>query len=130
MGNLKETIMSNAPIVCKDGFPQPGKRRRLRSNRRWITHESVAAARANPGFPVLLNGGQLVDKAYERVLRDQAHQNPGIKFKWIFKEDRIETDTPSGKPSFSQMGEAYILCKIDEKNVAKRNKKARVSEER
>ena len=46
MGNIKETIMSNAPIVCKDGFPQPGKRRRLRSNRRWVTNESLEAGKA------------------------------------------------------------------------------------
>lgn len=115
----------NTELQIFDALPAPAPRK-IREGRKYLTTAAVATAKENPGKPVLLRGGHLVDEVYELMIRLQA-QKLGDDFRtdWVFQEDKTNEETPSGKPSYARKGWIFLTYTADssEAEPAKPKKK-------
>lgn len=90
-----------------DAKPAPAIETRS-SGPKYITDEAVGFCMQNPGKFVLLGDGHLVDKAYFPSLELQAYKTQvGLRVEFVLQKKEMNTDTTSGKPSYSYKGHVY-----------------------
>ncbi|MGO4488246.1 hypothetical protein [Microbacterium sp. 2RAF4] len=132
----------NTEDLFVDGLPAPKPRTKKIHNRSiYLTTPCIGSAKQNPGVPVRLAQGKLVDKAYAPTLKAQAIElGSNLKIDWVYQEDREIESATTGKITNAQMGWVFLTYTGDpisgedeapaevvsiEQAVAKAEKKAR-----